>query len=471
MSIFLSGSLEEIFSHLLGDEDLDIMTKIEKYIGWSDEYESKDDTGIYPKLLMAFSCLLGCSILDIDRAMTSVFDLSVIRRGTLERIQSLATSPKKNRTILELGNLSYDRTRFTQEELHRMKDLLFGSLPTNTYSFKRQKYTYEETLIIALDYNAHGTKFSRMADTYGGDFTRYSHMQNWFSAFMYHKYFHRLCGRSLEYWFRNDNPRIFREAIYNQVKFGSQHANEGVVPDELQNFTLGQSRVLGFMDCMMHAMCQPASGPRTAQDERVENRWLIQRAFYTAYGKMWGMKTQGVFFPNGMLGNLFFDSVAQNDKGLVNISGIEEELERTLERYKLYDGTVYPCVYADDIYIISTVITKKTEDNLFHTRMNGCRVDIEHEFGLVSSMIKRLLTKHCWKLCSQRNRVRHHLFTCFFIVNMFTCLRGNKTSTKFNLPPPSLEEYLNVGNSVRFDGECSERMDEYMSEFLTKFNR
>ena len=57
-------------------------------------------------------------------------------------------------------------------------------------------------------------------------------------------------------------------------------------------------------------MCQPGSGPVNDVDDRHENRWRIQRAFFTEYGKMWGMKAQGLFLPNEMLGNIFLTSVA-----------------------------------------------------------------------------------------------------------------------------------------------------------------
>ena len=54
---------------------------------------------------------------------------------------------------------------------------------------------------------------------------------------------------------------------------------------------------------MQLAMSRPGSGPITINDERNPNVWEIQRVFFTRYGKMWGMKYQGIFFPNGMLGN------------------------------------------------------------------------------------------------------------------------------------------------------------------------
>jgi hypothetical protein len=63
-----------------------------------------------------------------------------------------------------------------------------------------------------------------------------------------------------------------------------------------------------------------------------------------------------------MVGNVCFSSVAQNDKGVVNISGIEEELERILTPYKIQDehGTeFFSALYGDEIYELSSVIVKR----------------------------------------------------------------------------------------------------------------
>ena len=84
--------------------------------------------------------------------------------------------------------------------------------------------------------------------------------------------------------------------------------------------------------------------------------------------------------------------------------------------------------------------------------MSSSRVDIEHEFGLTASLFRRLLVKHTWKLLKLRGSVNKHLFAIFSIFNIYTCLRGNKTSKKYKLYPPSVEEYLNVRIEDRYDG-------------------
>ena len=117
----------------------------------------------------------------------------------------------------------------------------------------------------------------------------------------------------MEYW--AEHVPAFRDAIWKYVCFNDNGEQDVDVP--LESF-----RIFGFMDCLQIATCQPGSGAVNEDDDRVENRFEIQRAFFTAYGKIWGMSTQAVHIPNRMVGNVYFTLVAQNDLGVVNISGI-----------------------------------------------------------------------------------------------------------------------------------------------------
>jgi hypothetical protein len=137
----------------------------------------------------------------------------------------------------------------------------------------------------------------------------------------------------------------------------SEDGTELMPFDEFYNF--------GFIDCIGHATCSPALGPINNQGEWRENRYEIQRAFYTKYGKKWGFKTQGIVLPNGMIGNAWCCSISHNDKGVVNLSGIEEELIRVLQPYRI--ANLYPTLYADEIYEIRQVFHKHNgqESNYF----------------------------------------------------------------------------------------------------------
>ena len=121
-----------------------------------------------------------------------------------------------------------------------------------------------------------GTKYSEMKETYGGDWTRYSYMVNFFARYVYYKYYHRLMGRSLEFF--APQVEIFRRALWEYVRFNENGEQDINVP--LEHF-----RPFAFIDCMQHSTCQPGSGPRNEEDERLQNAYDIQRAFLLLMGR------------------------------------------------------------------------------------------------------------------------------------------------------------------------------------------
>ena len=138
---------------------------------------------------------------------------------------------------------------------------------------------------------------------------------------------------------------------------------------------------------------------------------------------MWGIKCQGVFIPNGLLTNIYITSVAQNDKCVINITGLEAELQRLLIPHRLTNGAL-PVLYADDIYDPSTVVSKSNGvKNILNLRMNSARVDIEHQFGLTASLFRRLSVKHTWKIIQMGGHVTDHLFSIFYGKLLHLCAR------------------------------------------------
>ena len=184
--------------------------------------------GSYAELIGAFSLLLGCSMSDLDSVMDTVVNLSTINRREWDSVKLTTTSPPKNRTIEGLGPMCYHLTRFTLDELKKLKALFFGEYDSNTYVFCKNKFTFEETMLIALDYMANGTKYITMSMTYGGDWTRYSLITIWFSKFVFHKYYHRLSGRSLSYFLDENIVDVCREKIFMYITHDKDNA---IIPD------------------------------------------------------------------------------------------------------------------------------------------------------------------------------------------------------------------------------------------------
>jgi len=133
---------------------------------------------------------------------------------------------------------------------------------------------------------AHGMPYHQMRFIFGGDWCRYSVMVNWFARFLFHKVYHSLCGRSLEYWATIYNINELREK-FNYVCFD----DNGTSIEGLEDVSLDSFRIYGFIDCMMNIYCRPGGGPVNADGGRREDEDEIQRAFYTSYGHQLGAKS------------------------------------------------------------------------------------------------------------------------------------------------------------------------------------
>ena len=421
----------------------------------------------YCNILSVFATILGISMIDLDSIIVELIDVVAIRKDEWDGVRLSTNSVKKNRTIVELGSYCYHCTRFSDKECLTLKQLFFGAFLNDSFSYKENRFTYEETMLISLTYMAHGTPYIQLRMTYGHDWTRYGYMIEWFATFLFHKYYHRICGKSMEYWATEYDITQLREKIFNYICFD----DNGNRIEGLEHVQKDMFRVFAWIDCMMHVTSRPGSGPINEENERHNNEDELQRAFYTSYGHQWGIKNQALLLPNGMLGSIYTTSLAQNDKGVVNISGIAEELERVLEPWKIPfgDGSVFPAVYGDDIYDVSSVIVKRVRgvQPLFHQRMTKSRIDIEHEFGLVSNLFKRVNTKHTWHIMSLKNAVDYHYCSIFLMVNIYTCMRENKTSAKYEVASPQVQDYLDVSRRDAYDGDDA---DQSMLDHLSTQN-
>ena len=152
-----------------------------------------------------------------------------------------------------------------------------------------------------------------------------------------------------------------------------------------------------------------------------------------------------------MIRSCFFTSVANNNKGIVNISGIEEELERVLDNYRLLDSKL-PLLLSDSIYEISTVImTQGNRIGLVHVRGNQEWTRQENTQGLGKMLNVYLFRKMSWKLLTLGDQVKYYLFSIFFTLNCYTYIQGNSISIRYLLEPSHLSDYLNTGIAYYYD--------------------
>ena len=153
------------------------------------------------------------------------------------------------------------------------------------------------------------------------------------------------------------------------------------------DLSLKSFQIFGILDDFAMATCCPGDSA-TRRKHYVHD---VQRAFYSGYFRKHGLKAQCVFLPNGMFGSVYIASMAHNDVGTLNMSGIDEQLQDLLQGQLI--GNLYPALYVDGIFNVRNTVVPRFKGaqltahmNLFNKRMSGVRVSIEHDFGAHASL-------------------------------------------------------------------------------------
>jgi len=396
------------------------------------------------QLLIFTSEMLDISLRAVDILLKDLIVFTAIKES--EWTPPVANLPKKNRTINEWCEVAIrEYTNFEKEWLvtlkefffHECNDIVDGKLRVSS----RHVYGDEFVLLLSLAYFTTGNDYKELAHVFGGDCAAYSHAIRWFTNHIHDKYYNLISGTSMEIWIGQTHD--FRQAF-----FESCFCNEDG-ECEVEGLTFDSFRPFSIIDCMGVSTCAPGTGPIHGTNDRRPNWYAIQMAFYTRYGKKWGLKLQCVTLPNGMFMHIFCTSLAQNDIGVLNISGIQIELRRLFieNDIRVGDGNFFPAIVGDDIYHPSDVLVKKGhEDTPYMRRLNGGREKVEHHFGLVTNIWDYLGIKRKTKLYKNGKHAQKRLLSIYFLTNCYTCFRGNTVSATFRMSPPTIEQYLGRDN-------------------------
>jgi len=170
-----------------------------------------------------------------------------------------------------------------------------------------------------------------------------------------------------------------------------------------------------------------------------------------------------VVFPNGIIAYLYGPvSARENDIGLLNLSWLNEHLvalqpEITAARAE-GDNLLYFSLYGDKIFPYLQCITHAHEpplggellprQRLEVLAMNSLRTSVEWPYRDIAVLFQMMQHKHQKKYFLSTGLVNvtlHQQFwVVFFIYNCYVCFNGNKFTKFFDLPPPTLADYLGV---------------------------
>ena len=353
----------------------------------------------------------------------------------------LSKKRKRYRHVAELEDTSSDfLTGFRVHELELMlTHLRFPDtfIPSN----RRCQYGREEVLICFLAWLRKGLTFIELSSfVFGGDSRDFSHMMRCAVKHIYSMFYHKISGGSLSYWIRHIDQ--FRLAIYNRLTSMPRYWKSMVHPEIYGPMDLSFEffRVFGFMDNVAFLTCQPGDWSRRRENFRHD----IQEAFWSGYFQEHGLKAQAVFFPNGMFGSILVTSIAQNDVGVLNMSGLDEHLQDILHNKMI--GINFPALYVDGIFNPRHTIVPRFKGRLsankekFNKRLSGVRVSIEHAFGLHKSLFGLFTKKRQLQLFNNREHLHNLVVVSFLVQNLYQIF--NHSLSYFDLAPPTLDEYL-----------------------------
>jgi hypothetical protein len=346
----------------------------------------------------------------------------------------------------------YHHTRFNVSQLR--EQYLHLDLPVSlNISTRGHKASSEEAFIITLTKLATGRTNTGLVEIFGATTVTFiSRVYKTTIHLLDNKAEGILHGNCLQRWVHlfPDFAEVIRRKLY-RPQYGA--------------LLFEDVRIVGFLDCKIDETCTPGTGPMNDEElaERRPGAEIIQRALYSGYLKNHGLKVLTVVFPNGIIAYLYGPvSARENDIGLLNLSWLNEHLvalqpEITAARAN-GDNLLYFSLYGDKIFPYLQCVTHAHEPPLGGQlqpkqmlevlAMNSLRTSVEWPYGDVVVLFSIMQHKHQKKYFLPTglvNMTLHKQFcVIFFLYNCYVCFNGNKFTKFFDLPPPSLADYLDV---------------------------
>lgn len=214
--------------------------------------------------------------------------------------------------------------------------------------------------------------------------------------------------------------------------------------------------IFGFIDCSIDKISTPLSGPNGDYEGcgRKQHYDETQRAFYTGYKKIHGIKVETVFLPNGM--STLFGPVSARLADVENVlqmSKLNEflvaiQLGRQYEYQALGDG-----VYGGFLRCIRSYFKSRAGEpplteyqHMCNVAIKKCRQSIEWNYGKVSNQFE-ICSHPKHNMIGKKNPYAiEQLRVAHLLTNISICLDGDQASghNMFDCSPPRLEEYLRL---------------------------
>ena len=295
----------------------------------------------------------------------------------------------------------------------------------------------EHLFLFSIQRLALAQRVAELILDFGYTKSKWSVAFRWMAKFIYEHHKHRLSAANLYKW-AGDFPGFAASMrrVANDTKYRPQFGPGFIV--------------CCIVDCKNTATCVPGAGPsRPGPDApRNVNSDIDQMAFYNGWLHKHGFKYQTLEAVNGLTIWAFGpESMRENDLYCQGESGLNDAIKDAQAHLPGQDLVGY----GDSIYMLDTHVKRRHNDpagaptKLRHDAedhaMSSVRQPCEHHYGELDSLFPYGNAKEL-KLKNEEHCIREISFCRMFLRNCYVCLYHNKTSERFNHPPPSLSDYF-----------------------------
>jgi DDE superfamily endonuclease len=353
------------------------------------------------------------------------------------------------------------KTAFTKDELRHLMGL-FGlneMIRVPRADGKYDSFHPEELFLFTLmKMREGGSNAAIVEDQVGGRSTaRWGRGYNYLVKYLDERYLPILGHEGLQRWVAHFpefaekiRERVGRDDHCFDHDGNYHHTNHGV------HFQPDDFGIAGFVDCKDYRMLRPHSGPdgHFPGAMRRPNWNMIQRAFFTRFGKKHALRVLTICLPNGLTGAVYGPmSARHHDTTLLAWSGFDQYLVHVQQgqpcQYLFYGDSAFRghwnCVRSrHEPTVNAPALTQQQHDE--NTAMRRAREGIEWSFGLLTNLWKLASIRDRFKLETNEATVMAQVRVMHLLTNCYTCIHGNNISSdhSFACKPPELEAYLTL---------------------------
>jgi hypothetical protein len=320
-------------------------------------------------------------------------------------------------------------------------------------------FTSEEAFIMTLYRLCEARPFVKMVEIFGGESQRLTFMYRWILRFIDHKINGLVYGDSMSRWV--PSFPMFAEVIRKTIE-----TEWGIFFEPAGEFPF-----FSFTDCTQTKTRTPGTGPagEGRHAPRHADAELFDKAFYTRYGKIHGLKTISTVFPNGIIGWMWGPvSVRENDIGVINLANYDQYLvdiqPEVTELLAQGNDVDYFTTYTDRIFghLRAVSCARKAPiggeleqiDVEVNDAMGSQRQCVEWPYATIENLFKVLQTAATpyWRLL-EKGRTSYdiphiQLRVIYFFYNCYTAAYGGTVNSHFETPPCGLDLYLEPLTSI-----------------------